>query len=304
MKKNKTTTYHKIQCVRRSVQTLAILLFLAIPMANWFGIHLVIGTLYSISIGDMVISDPLMVLQTVLLTKQIYLPLLLSLLIPVALAALLGRVFCGWICPQNSLSEWVNALQKKYFYKRWRRHNMPVVRTNPNPLVYWGMLLGFIMLTSVLGYSLFNYLSAPGILTSQTARLLTTGTLGIEICIVFLIVLAEFILGYRIWCKTICPVGAMLALFKTRSSLQIQHDVSKCDCKGETSPCTVVCPLNLSPKQENLYPFCMNCGLCLDMCEKTGNSSLSFVMGNVNRGNSLQGSSSLCGSDACPIGKE
>jgi len=39
--------------------------------------------------------------------------LLLSMVIPAALALAFGRVFCGWMCPQNAISEFFDYISRK-----------------------------------------------------------------------------------------------------------------------------------------------------------------------------------------------
>lgn len=48
----------------------------------------------------------------ILSSRSFYRPLLASLLIPVLLTVLLGRVFCGWFCPMNTLLEAVDKARR------------------------------------------------------------------------------------------------------------------------------------------------------------------------------------------------
>lgn len=281
--------YRRLNRYRRWVQVLSLLLFAAIPVLNGYGIHTLIGTLYSLSIGDLDIADPVMVLQTVLLSRQIYVPLLLAVWVPVVIAWLFGRVFCSWVCPQNTLSEWIDAVQQRLFARRWKQVHHFKYGKNPHAAWYWLIFGLLILLTAVLGVPLLAYLSAPGIITSSLSQAILQHHVGVEILLVLGVLVVEAAIFRRFWCKYGCPVGAGLALFQGRRSLRVHFNSDLCDCKPGTAPCYAECPLHLAPKETaTLYPYCFNCGLCVTFCEKAGRAltfgfSAADPMGNAPR---------------------
>lgn len=100
--------------------------------------------------------------------------------------------------------------------------------------------------------------------------------IGLELALVLLVLLSEIFLARRYWCKYVCPVGAMLAAFRWRHTMRLVYAEPQCACHALTEPCHYACPLQLSPKRENVYPSCFNCGLCTSACEKTGKAALTF----------------------------
>ncbi len=278
MEMQKQKFYHRLNRYRKIVQISSLLFFMAIPLLCKSGIHLFLGTLYSLTIGKLSIADPLMVLQTLLLRREIYLPLLLAAVLPLVVALLLGRVFCSWVCPQNTLSEWIDGLEKRFFRKRWRQKHHYTLGKNPPAYHYW-LIFSFLLLSmAILGFPLLAYLSAPGLITSFFSQAILGQGIGLEIFLVLFIFALEAVLFRRFWCKYGCPVGAFLALFRTRKTLSVQFRENYCDCKPGTTPCYTACPLHLAPKQvETLYPYCYNCGLCVSFCENAGRAlSLGF----------------------------
>lgn len=263
--------YLHLETVRRTVQIVSMLLFIFIPVLNGFGIKAVIGTLYSISIGKLDISDPVMVVQTILLTKSVYIPLILSAVLPIVIALIFGKVFCSWVCPHNTISEWIHTLEKKIFPQRWRQVHHFKRSKNPKAYWFWIIFCSLLILTLVVGLPLLSYLSAPGIITSAIAQGISGMGFGLEIGIVLLILAIEGALFRRYWCKFACPVGAFLGLFQTKKTLRIVFNEAACDCKPGTAPCYTICPLQLAPKEiHDLYPYCFNCGLCVSFCERAG----------------------------------
>ncbi|NUO84300.1 4Fe-4S binding protein, partial [candidate division KSB1 bacterium] len=215
-------------------------------------------------------------LQTILLTKQIYLPLLLSVILPVVLTLIFGRVFCSWMCPQNTLSEWLDALHKRFWKSHWLRAHRRPIEKNPSPMLYWSLFAALVLAALLFALPMLSYLSLPGIISSSISQSILGMGFGIEIALVLLILISELLLARRYWCKYACPVGAMLAVFRCKYTMHLVYDESQCACHLQTEPCHYVCPLQLSPKRENVYPYCFNCGLCTAVCEKTGRAALTF----------------------------
>lgn len=163
-------SYRKLHRLRSAVQVFSLLFLFAVPVLNLLGVHTILGTLYSLSVGGLDITDPLMALQTILLTEQIYLPLLLGVILPVLLAFVFGRVFCSWMCPQNTLSEWLDALLKRFWKEPWQQaHRRPIVK-NPPPLVYWAVFAALLIATLLASFPLLSYFSLPGIISSASHK--------------------------------------------------------------------------------------------------------------------------------------
>lgn len=271
-------SYHTVNRVREGVQLVALLFLLAVPVLNLLGVHAIVGTLYAISIGPLDIADPAMVLQTVLLTREVYVPLLLAAVVPVVLALLFGRVFCSWMCPYNTLLEWVDR-GRRFSKRGWLKAHQRTPAANPRPVWYWTIFAGLVAATVVVGLPLLGYLSAPGLLSSQAAQAILGLGVGLELALVGSLLAVEAVAGRRLWCTYGCPVGAMLAVFRTRWTLRLARDPSRCTCKTGAEPCHLACPLGLTPNRGDVYPYCFNCGLCAAACEKTRKGALDLQIG-------------------------
>ena len=272
--------YKKLNIVRKAVQLFTLLFLFAIPILILFEVRFIMGNLYSISFGELDITDPSMVLQNILLARSFYVPLLISAIIPVLIALLFGRVFCSWACPYNTILEETERIYSKIFAKFLKKRKSRQTSKNPSPFVYWVVYLILMLSALIVGIPLFTFLSAPGIISSQIAAGIIGIGVGLELIIVFAILLSEVISRKRFWCKYVCPVGASLSLFRTKKTMRIAYNEFNCDCTGSIDPCSNSCPYNLIPKGGFLYLYCTNCGLCIRTCEKTGRGALSFAFGN------------------------
>lgn len=103
----------RIRVLRRIAQILTVFLIIAIPVLNKKGVTLITGTLYSLSVDGIWITDPLSGFQVIISSFSADRILLLSMVIPAALALAFGRVFCGWMCPQNAISEFFDYISRK-----------------------------------------------------------------------------------------------------------------------------------------------------------------------------------------------
>lgn len=266
--------YQNLHSLRRLTQWLALGFVFLVPLLNRWGVNDIIGTFYSIRVGNLDIVDPALVLQTVLLTKELYFPLLLAGFIPLVITLFFGKVFCSWICPFNLLAEFADKIRQKV-----RPNAVRLPHRNPKGHHYWLVYGSILTFVAVFGVPLISLISMPGLITGQVADFLYVGTIGFELLAVPLILIIEIFFAPRFWCKYACPVGATLALLRAKNTLRIKFDAHKCTyAHTRRLPCQEACPLHLNPmKFKDLYPYCFNCGECVDACRVEG-QALNFTL--------------------------
>jgi ferredoxin-type protein NapH len=197
--------------------------------------------------------------------------LLLSMALPVVLALALGRVFCGWACPQNTISELVDLAATKFGIKRpFGKRTTAATR--------YVVLVAILIGTPLVGLPLASLLSAPGIISVQVAKLIYEGTLGLELGLVALIVILELFLVRRGWCNYVCPVGSFLGIFRFKKTMKVVFAEDGEHVCGKCLACVDACGLGLNPMEAGIYPQCHNCGECVAVCGniKAEKKTLSF----------------------------
>lgn len=270
-------SYARLDQVRRIIQIFTLVFLFLIPVLNLLGSNFILGTLYSISFGALDIADPVMALQTTVLSQTVYLPLLLACVIPVLLALIFGKVFCSWMCPYNTILELTDSLEEKFAKRWWRKKRRKIRIGNHRKRIYWAVFIFLVFITVIIGFPLLSYLSMPGIISTQIAQTVRVMSPGLEIGLALVLIGVESVVANRFWCKYICPVGAGLAFFRVPNTLHIAFDDDKCVLTGTIPPCAKACPLGLDPTEAGIHPYCYNCGQCLDVCEKTGSGALRFA---------------------------
>ncbi|OAG28041.1 4Fe-4S binding protein [Thermodesulfatator autotrophicus] len=248
----------KYNSLRFLVLFLSFLVILVNPFLNYyFQINFIQGWYQSLSIGKLWFVSPLEGFESILVSKTIYLPLLIALFLPVLLASFLGRVFCSWVCPISFLSEIQERVLKIFGFKR-RKDLILLPRST-----IWFTLIGDMVLAMMIGAPLFVFLSPPGLVGREIMMAVFFHTLAIEGVVILLVLFMNFFTR-RFFCRYFCPLGGMLAFLGTRRSLKVVRDKDSCtECKM----CEKACPLGLSPlKDESRGAYCWNCGACVDAC--------------------------------------
>lgn len=238
---------------------LAFLLILIIPFLHrYFDFQFIQGWYQSLGIGKLWFVSPLEGLESILVSRQIYVPVLIGMLPAVLIALFLGRVFCAWICPISFLSELIDRVICR---KKKKRELLRLPRQ-----VFWFALLGELVLTMIIGAPLFVFLSPPGLVGREMMLAVMFHTLALE-GVVIVVVLLLHLLSNRFFCRYLCPLGALLAFIGARRRLKVELQAGEEQKCLHCGLCARSCPLGLDPeKGETASMYCWNCGACIDAC--------------------------------------
>jgi len=240
--------------------TAAFLVIFCNPFLIYYaGIDWIQGWYQSLGIGKLWFVSPLEGLESLLVTKTLYLPALIGMTIPLVLALLLGRVFCSWICPISFLAELINRLRRLVSRRKYLKDRLVLAKQ-----LLWYALIGELLVTMILGAPLFVFISPPGLVGREIMMAVFFHTLALEGVIVVVVLLLE-LLTRRFYCRYFCPLGALLALVGTRRKLRVIRDAESCIQGGL---CDKACPMGIKPAaDEAVSAYCWNCGSCLDACK-------------------------------------
>jgi ferredoxin-type protein NapH len=251
----------KISKLRRFTQISTLAAIFVIPFMNVWELYFVKGTFYSMDIGDAAIADPLAVFQSVIASGSVNMPMLGSVVIPVLIMMILGRVWCSWFCPYYLITEMTDWLKAKLGLKLNKPEYSPSYPSRASFFRFLFLIAGLIVM-SVIGVPVLNLISAPGIISSQALVAVKFGYVTFELVIVMLILFFE-LFYYRWWCRLFCPTGTFLSLFRSKKGMTVTKVQQTCSmCKT----CIKVCPAVINPMTEGGSLHCHNCGDCIDKC--------------------------------------
>jgi ferredoxin-type protein NapH len=220
------------------------------------------------------------------------------------IGAVVGRAFCGWVCPVGFIQDIITNLKGRLDFVS------PRTQRSAKKLKYL-LFLGTLLISGTLGLALYlgagtDYKAALGVLASGPFIAISPdGTLfGVVPTLVslardnfasiltrpptiqqfwayltqlppllalrILILVGFFWAAWKVprfWCRYACPTGAMMAVFQKYSLAGIKRDPVKCT---KCPHCEVKCPMQINildlPWGKFNDPECILCMECVDAC--------------------------------------
>lgn len=247
--------------------------------------------------------DPLTGLGAMLASRQ-WIPKLGLALITVGLTLVIGRVWCGWICPLGSLLEWVSfkkaRLRAKAISPRWRWVKYFLLAVSLALALFGSLTLLALdplailtrTLTTVVLPAIVFAINAIEKLLYQVDFLspavdwfdgMARGSVipieqpafaqSLALASLFFGILSLNLLAHRFWCRYLCPLGALLGLL-SKVSLFRPVIGSKCT---ECTRCAVVCkPGAVDTTPDNFHIMPSECTVCLDCFANCKPGDISF----------------------------
>jgi len=278
--------------IRRTVQTLSLLAFLGLLAAA------ILTTADATPFTFMLGLDPALSLPTALGAGAFVLAFLPAVAL-LAIGPLIGRGFCGWVCPMGTT---IDALDAVAGTKERRRPDGGARRIKYAVL---GVLLGAALLglslvhfgspmalmTRLYGLLLYPLLAAvadgglmllrplAGMIDLNIVAFATVRTPSFDTTLFLLVfvggLVAAAFAAPRLWCRFLCPAGALLALTAWRPLIRRRVD-RRC---GSCALCADVCPvgaIDAGNFRLTRHEECLLCRTCQDICPK---SSVTFFTG-------------------------
>ncbi len=176
----------------------------------------------------------------------------------------LGRGWCGWFCPFGTVNDLL-AFRRRKFLKPLTLFKFVVLGGTLLAAWRWAdtwfcKLCPAASLTASLPYL------GLGLAQVNTPLLIHMGTLaGTLLGMIFIA---------RFWCRYLCPMGALLALFNRVSLFGLRLKPGKCTT---CELCTKACPMGIVPHQDINSTDCIKCGRCVPSCP-TGALTVGFSL--------------------------
>ncbi len=220
------------------------------------------------------------------------------------IGAVVGRAFCGWVCPVGFVQDIMTTLKGKldsvsprtqkagknfkYFVLFFivlisgtlglalylgvgsdYKNALGVLATGPFIAISpEGTLFGTVpALLNMARENFASFLARPPTIQQVWTQLTQTPPL---LALRLIILVAFFGAAWRVprfWCRYVCPTGALMAVFQRYSYAGIKRDPVKC---MKCPHCEVRCPMQINildlPWEKFNDPECIMCMECVDAC--------------------------------------
>jgi len=276
-----------LRTIRRISQILFLLFFLFLLLRTVYPADSVIPVNFFLRF-----FDPLAAVAITLASRSLTASLAFAMII-VVFTVILGRFFCGWICPLGTTLDITDRLLFRRFKRPKIKYNTKL--RNLKFYVLMVFLVGAIfglqlvwladplsIVTGGYGVVLYPYFSYVTRATFDALYGISepiydifpnhllpshqpTTRMFLLFFSVFAGILALSILQRRFWCRNLCPLGASYGLLSTRLSFWRRRVNDKCIECGE---CQRACGLGAIPENPRKYwpQECTECMTCVDVC--------------------------------------
>ncbi len=209
-----------------------------------------VATVMMSAVFGFVILAPLMPMEfpgivSIATSGQTLAPGIIGILAGIGLVLLVGRTFCGHLCPVGSVQELVWNLPGKKIDIR-KTHYLEVLRAG----VFVATVIGALFFVNLMEY------------TGIYAFFSLTLSIGL---VVFLVLLLISVLIYRPICRGICPFGLLFSIPAHFSLYRLRRTNACISCRK----CEKACPAHVAGRDSSKRE-CYLCARCTAACPVPG----------------------------------
>jgi MauM/NapG family ferredoxin protein len=248
--------------------------------------------------------DPLAGLSGMLAARRIIAALLVGSFVALLFSFVLGRAWCGWLCPMGTVLDWARGPGRRSrpnepdLPDSWRRVKyfllaliLLLAALGNLSLIFLDPITLITRTVAVVGWPAFNallwgleqaayavpFLRGPvDVLESAGRGVILPATqpvyaAGMIVALVFAASLALNAVRPRFWCRYLCPLGALLGLIGKVAWLRREANTDCTACRR----CDRACPMGTIDPSDGFRSNPSECTLCLDCapaCPRDGQS--------------------------------
>lgn len=181
-------------------------------------------------------------------------------LLTLAITLLLGRVFCGWLCPFGALLMLSDKASRIIFKNKRAFKKITLFRTK---ILHWlqpmrSFWLLFLAVIFVLGSNWVLFFTPFALFSHELVKILQ-GTVPW----VLIGIIAGTLIFSRLWCSVLCPTGILLSVLARLRLFRYQVAGNCVQC----AKCTASCSVGAAPAATGVAKEgCLACGDCQRVC--------------------------------------
>jgi polyferredoxin len=179
----------------------------------------------------------------------------------------LRKAFCSWMCPIGTISEWLWRAGTKMF---GRTFDLPRWLDLPLRALKYILLGLFVFAVSTMTAEMItDFMQSPYGLITDVKMLDFFRQMGRATAMTMVVLVVGSIFVKNLWCRYLCPYGALLGLVALASPTRIRRESEACiDC----ALCAKACPSHLPVDRRITIRSaeCTGCLECVAVCPASG----------------------------------
>jgi polyferredoxin len=180
----------------------------------------------------------------------------------------LKKGFCGWICPVGTLSQYVWMLGEKVLGRNFRVEQYTDIGLRA--IKYTLLALFFWVIVVAMGSTMILMFFGSDYYKLADVKMLKFFTDMSSLTFWVLIGLGVLSLLYKnVWCRYLCPYGALLGIISRWSPVKVRRNEEQCiHCHA----CTRHCPTLIDVEKKDVIKSgeCFGCMTCVSRCPAPG----------------------------------
>ncbi|MBS1858257.1 MAG: 4Fe-4S binding protein [Acidobacteria bacterium] len=177
------------------------------------------------------------------------------------------KSFCGWLCPIGTLSEYLWRLGRQTFGRNFRLPRWLDIALRSLKYILLALFVYAVASMSVSGIRAF--LEGPYGEVADVKMLNFFRDIGLTGGIVLAVLIVGSVFVQNLWCRYLCPYGALMGLASLASPLRIRRDPGLCiDCARCAKACPSALPVDRLITIQSAE--CIGCMECVTSCPAEG----------------------------------
>jgi len=223
--------------------------------------------------------NPLQAVMSMIASRQVllsYWPALLT----IAVTLLVGRVWCGWICPLGGVLEQYGPKGRKFKWQGLRRAKYVILFVvlvmalfGSLAFMYFEPITIFVRGVTAIFNPLLTYLALE-----KKKDFVLPGITWWTIAIPLVLVLGLNLIERRFWCRYLCPLGALVGLGSKFSWIKRLVNQKSCVKCGD---CAKACPMGAISDERDFTSDPAECIMCMDCAVPCPKRAISFERGKL-----------------------
>jgi polyferredoxin len=226
---------YQLSRYRRTSQVAVLLLLILAPFLRIFGFDLTTTSFWLFGHRFWVAH---FVIVSLLVTFAIY--------VIIAVSVIAGRVFCGWVCPQNTFNELMRTWEHRFG------------KVGSKLLATAVSLFGGVVVSAYF----FDYKRVL-LQMQQGDWPVAPVALAVSMGVFFTVAMAFMRTAV---CRLACPYGHLQSILTTKKTLRLATFQFSTDICASCGLCAETCHMGVDPREPE-QKHCVACGDCLDACQ-------------------------------------